>query len=120
MSNFVTETSHTAKKKHICYLCNQTIRVGDKYFKQVGKFYDNFYDIKMHSECYTVLQDYWNDLDYQDKEEVWTIDYLRDYWIDNKCYNCKLNEINGGYCYCEQELDRNCWCTKFEFLYEGK
>lgn len=116
MSDFLTETFPMAKKEHKCYICNELINKGENYVKQVGKFQDNFYDIKLHNNCYSILINYLDELDYYDLQEGWTLDYLRDYWIGNKCYNCLFNELNGGNC--DEDLDKNCWCSKFKFLME--
>lgn len=55
-----------ARKPHICYLCNQSIPAGTKYFKWSGIDPSEgcFVNMPMHPECKAVT-DGWDDMDWE-------------------------------------------------------
>lgn len=104
---FYNSTYKTAKKDHICEVCQRKISVGEKYEYQCGKYDGSFFARHYHIECNNVMQDFWNDVDTD-----FCYDEVREWWREGFCEECKLNIDNGGNC--ESDLDRRVWCTKFK------
>jgi len=46
-----------ARKKHKCTYCAEPINAGDEYIYQRGNYDGNWYENKLHEECYIDLQE---------------------------------------------------------------
>jgi hypothetical protein len=57
-----------ARKAHKCYLCGQSIEIGEVYLCRVGHYEDEFVWFRMHNEC--ELQTlHWEIEDWEDHED---------------------------------------------------
>lgn len=51
MGNFHTATVRTARKAHRCFHCGGEIAKGEKYVRNAGVFYGDFYNSASHEVC---------------------------------------------------------------------
>lgn len=65
--SFDRQCTPLAKKEHNCEWCEVKIKVGERYYYRCG-FYEDFYTMQMHQECYEVyhkerniVDDPWNE-----------------------------------------------------------
>ena len=55
---FTNLTNPTAKKIHKCSECHREIKVGEKYFRDSGKWDDGFFTFKMCSPCREIIDSF--------------------------------------------------------------
>lgn len=66
-------------------MCNQKIRIGEKYQRFSGKYEGDFFDYKHHLTCYRIIDAYCRDVD----EHEYCNDVVQ-YWLhDTYCIDCK-------------------------------
>ena len=60
---FLCDTQPKARKTHECYLCGQTIVIGEKHVKRCGVYEGDFQSVRMHERCEQVTRkwpnEYW-------------------------------------------------------------
>ena len=64
MSDFQSDTTHTARTPHRCVFCLCTIPAGTIYLKIAGRWQEDFYSGKGHPDCrqlWNALYDDWAD-----------------------------------------------------------
>lgn len=124
-----------AKKIHKCEMCGKPIEVGETYSYETGKWDGDFFDRKMHLNCFEMFTMILHEMG--ENEFDW--DGLSEWWRDNKCWVCKHRYLPcnpDGYCGmnmglespCSErtsyatckagdtcdEMTHICWCEKFE------
>ena len=131
---FSNSTRQTARKEHVCDLCNRKISIGEKYDYCAGKFDGDFFVSKLHTECSEVINLVMRDMG----ENEYTPDMIADWWQENKCDICRhayplcvpddncpddierVDCLDHNKCKCMangidcDKMDRSCWCTLFE------
>lgn len=85
--DFYNSRKHIAKKEHICEMCGEKINVGEKYYRQSGKFDGEFFDRKLHIHCGNMMEEFCGEVD-----NVFSWDEVTDYIQDNYCFDCKGKE----------------------------
>ena len=81
MSNFYNNTHPKARKEHICDICGEKIKVGERYSKQVGTFDGDFYNNCYCLDCEAVLDAYFRFHD--EYYDTWQVtDWVNEYWCD--------------------------------------
>ena len=81
-----------AKKEHRCDLCGEAIPVGVKYLRFSGIADGSPFDIKLHSECSEVVDDYALDTG----EAEWSSDEIH-WWIEERlCSKCEERDGCGA------------------------
>lgn len=63
----------------------EKIMPGEKYSREVGKYYGDFFERDLHTECYDVL----NDFLYENEENEFSYDEINYWWRETRCDNCK-------------------------------
>ena len=87
-----TFTMPKARKEHKCDLCRRTIPVGTKYVRFSGKDNEDFFDVKLHTECDKIVNEYCRD-ECESEWDMWgVIDWLQ----------CKLCDECGQRADCEK------------------
>lgn len=56
--SFYSESHVTARKDHVCHICRLTIKRGEKYSRESGKWEDEFFDRCTCPVCEKVRDDY--------------------------------------------------------------
>lgn len=81
---FYSENTHIAKKEHKCEMCGGKINIGEKYYRERGKFCGEFFDRKMHVHCHHMEAEYCREVDC---EFNWysIYDYVRDKHCCGEC-----------------------------------
>lgn len=109
MMEFYDRRFRKAKKEHRCEMCHKTIEVGEEYCNETGKYDGDFFERKMHSNCFNMFQMMLDDMG--DYEFTW--DCFSDWWMDNKCSVCKFQHP-----ICNP--DENCRYSPSDCLYKIK
>lgn len=83
--DFYTEAHPVAHKEHRCWICGETIRKGERYSRESGKFDGRFIDDCVCAKCHVYREEYLEKFGYGEYD-VWEItDYLRDYFCKKHC-----------------------------------
>lgn len=132
---FYDHRTPVSRKERVCEMCGQKIMPGERYSREVGKYYGDFFERDLHTECFDVLSSFIEEVD---NEFCW--DQISDWWQETRCEKCKhyYKPCVPGSCYddsCEEgfqpqkcdyyrdgkctddtcdEKTRVCWCDKFE------
>lgn len=92
MLEFYNSTYPKAKKEYKCDLCDQKIKVGEKYHRYSGKYDGDMFDNKYHLTCQKIINAYCEKMNDNEYDEDGICDWLHDeYCIDCRCYeedNC--------------------------------
>ena len=88
MLEFYDSSTPKAKKEHTCDLCNQRIKVGEKYSRFRGKYDGDWIDIKHHLLCDRICRAY---CDWANDDE-YSNDCVQDWLHDEYCYDCERCE----------------------------
>lgn len=99
MMEFYNETSYIARKEHECEMCNDKIRIGERYIRGVGKYEGSLFTRKLHVECDKVFSEFVEDTG----ADEYSYDEIMDWWRENKCPNCK-----NYYPKCSDVMDESC------------
>ena len=73
----------TARKAHVCSLCQEPIKPGQKYYEYTGLYNDRFFGERYHLGCERLIMHFnteVNDEDDYSAEDIWT-------WI--RCEYCQ-------------------------------
>lgn len=116
--SFYRDTVRTARKEHKCELCGAIVRKGEKYHDKAGNEFGDVVCSKECEKCQSVIDEYFNsNSNYRD--EGYCADWLRDWWRDYKCDDCKhIQQVDNGngnpeYSRCD-EMTHYCRCENFE------
>ncbi len=129
-SDFYSEKTITARKKHRCEVCGTTIEPGQKYVKKAGVHDGDFWNTSECPECQPIIHEFCS-TDYGD--DGYHGDYINEWWRDEKCPNCKKyyppcepdgscpvdcgDRTKDGKCCagdtCD-EMTRFVWCEKYD------
>lgn len=99
--DFSTSYHHIAKKQHICNLCGEAIKIGEKYLRYSGKYDDYFFDEKYCADCENCLDYYCcitGEYEYTDDD---VLDTLRDRFCDGCVHGFKTDDCIDD---CEESL----------------
>jgi len=58
------DNKRKARKEHRCWLCNESILIGERYIDRAGADGDGIVTIKMHPECEHETHK-WDDMDWE-------------------------------------------------------
>jgi hypothetical protein len=83
MMEFYSESSHVARKPHVCEMCCGTIHPGERYYRENGKWEGEFFTRALHEHCHLMEADYCSEVD---NEFSW--DEIIDYISDIYCRKC--------------------------------
>lgn len=89
MMEFYSESENKARKEYTCELCKKTIRQGERYFRETGKFNGCFFDRALHTQCHLMEADYCYNVDCE-----FTWDDITEYIIDEYCSRCECREAD--------------------------
>ena len=92
MLEFFNSKHPQARKEYKCDLCNQKIKVGEKYHRYSGKYDGDMFDDKYHLTCQRIINAYCEKMNDNEYDEYCICDWLQDeYCLDCRCYeedNC--------------------------------
>lgn len=93
MSNFYNNTYPKARKEHICNICGEKIKVGEKYARQTGKFDGEFYSDSYCLDCEAVRNAYFRYLMLEKNTDEYCNDWQINDWVyDTWCEECLENK----------------------------
>ena len=94
MMEFYDCSDRRAKKEHKCDFCNKTIRPGEKYSYEKGKYDGEFFTRKLCNTCALALSMYLHE-SLEDEIDWWRVsDWLVDE-ICSKCSESVKDKCNG-------------------------
>ena len=88
MYNFHKErVVRSAKKEHVCYLCGQKIENGEQYRIMTGVFDGDFYSLKLHGQCHSMVEAYWAEQECYDEgwDNTMVMDFINQ-WLREDGY----------------------------------
>ena len=85
MLDFYNKSKPKARKDHICEYCGQTIRKGEVYSYETGKYDGDMFTRKLCLVCENILCEFLNENGYD--EFFW--DWITEWLIDDYCYDCE-------------------------------
>ena len=89
MIEFFNSQKCTAEKEHTCEMCGCVIHIGEKYYRQSGKFDGEFFDRSLHVHCKNMMDDFCNNVD---NEFCW--EQITDYIQEKYCDECEHSACN--------------------------
>ena len=81
---FQTSKLQKANKEHKCDLCGTAIKPGERYWRITGKWYNGFYDTKLHKSCNALIDKYTEAA----QEWEWDEDSVLEWISDKACGEC--------------------------------
>ena len=104
MLEFYNSVEHTARKKHMCFLCGEYIQPKDQYIRASGKYNGDFFDDCYHPSCGALITTFC------DGKEEWAHDWVHDWIRERVCQDCPgyIEEMDGAF-----DCKTNCFrCEK--------
>lgn len=89
MIELYRECVYKASKEHKCEICGRTIKIGESYSRESGKFNGEFFDRCLDTTCAKIIETYISEC--SPYGEYW-VDEVVDWLIDKYCYDCKERE----------------------------
>ncbi|EOS47185.1 hypothetical protein C810_01501 [Lachnospiraceae bacterium A2] len=108
MLEFYNQSKPKARKDHVCEFCIQTIRKGEKYSYETGKYEGEMFVRKLCLVCKNILDKFCNESG--DEEFSW--DWITDWLCDLYCYDCEHGTKGKGDC---EMQPQNCPLIRSKF-----
>ncbi len=83
MMEFYNEKWVTARKEQCCECCGKKIEKGEKYSRQSGKWYEEFFSRAYCVTCYGAVSDYCCEIDNE-----FSYDSIQEFVFEKFCKNC--------------------------------
>ena len=99
---FYNEKQHTARKEHICEMCGGVIKVGEKYWNEVGKYNGEFFSRALHDICHKMEREFCCEVDTEFSWDDIT-EYIQETYC-TKCCHYFVNEDKEDYTECDTSI----------------